>query len=449
MADGGLVQWQQEGGTAASHPATETSPMRVAPATGQGFNTLALDLNPVACLELRDILFEFDSSFVRPSAAEILGQLPALRDARRSLGRLPRMSVFGHADPVGTEVYNAYLSARRARAVYGVLTGSVDTWSYLYHHAYKGDDWRQRGVAVVMRDTTGLPDGRSSADLIAAYLAYLFPNPFTDADFLGNGAADGRASYQGCGKCNPRMVMSTDEEQHYAAPENHQDRDAQNQQNRRVVVFLYCAARRVNPPLWPCPTSQDDTAACQARFFSDGEQRRSPQDARRTYEKDGNTFACRFYDRMARVSPCEGRRPVLATVRVCFYTCSNLSEVEGYQLENGDGTYSEILSRSALTPVDDNFLELRFLRVLPAGSYSLYQTFGDDNRIPVFEDVPFQALYDSGMAVIDGPVEPFPKQPPDPEPTFDSADPLVPAGEAADSQLAAVRDPHLENVADA
>jgi hypothetical protein len=44
------------------------------------------------------------------------------------------------------------------------------------------------------------------------------------------------------------------------------------------------------------------------RLFSDGEQRRSRRlpDKPRKYEQTKDTFACRFYDRLTRTSPCEG-----------------------------------------------------------------------------------------------------------------------------------------------
>jgi hypothetical protein len=48
-------------------------------------------------------------------------------------------------------------------------------------------------------------------------------------------------------------------------------------------------------------------AGCKKRFFSDGEKRRSTrlQDKPRKFEETKDTFACRFYDRMTRDSPCE------------------------------------------------------------------------------------------------------------------------------------------------
>jgi hypothetical protein len=48
--------------------------MSVAPTTGDDSNTLKLDLIPVACIGMHDVLFEFDSSFVTPAAAKSRNQ---------------------------------------------------------------------------------------------------------------------------------------------------------------------------------------------------------------------------------------------------------------------------------------------------------------------------------------------------------------------------------------
>src|ERR1700736_1398068 len=118
MSDGGEVHHDSEHGTTATHPERETQPFLLAPTTGQDFNALGLDLIVVACLSLRDILFAFDSSFPMPSVAVMLKELPGLREKHKnSKGQLPPASVFGHADPVGGDLFNKPLSGRRARAI--------------------------------------------------------------------------------------------------------------------------------------------------------------------------------------------------------------------------------------------------------------------------------------------------------------------------------------------
>jgi hypothetical protein len=55
-------------------------------------------------------------------------------------------------------------------------------------------------------------------------------------------------------------------------------------------------------------------------FWPDGEQRRQPGDEQREYAKTGNTVACRWYDRFARPSPCEGVASAFKLVEIRFFT---------------------------------------------------------------------------------------------------------------------------------
>src|ERR1051325_745617 len=119
---GGTIHDASDLGTVASHAPRATQPFLVSPTHASDFNVLALDLIPVACLGLHDVLFEFDSSFVTPPIGHILDQLPDLRERHKNKNNeLPPVSVFGHADPVGSDDYNKKLSGRRARAVQGLL----------------------------------------------------------------------------------------------------------------------------------------------------------------------------------------------------------------------------------------------------------------------------------------------------------------------------------------
>ena len=60
-----------------------------------------------------DVLFDFDSSILRPDAA------PALERAAELLQSYPRapLAIHGHTDAKGTDAYNDALSQRRAQAV--------------------------------------------------------------------------------------------------------------------------------------------------------------------------------------------------------------------------------------------------------------------------------------------------------------------------------------------
>src|ERR1051326_2171934 len=65
-------------------PAGE-DPFLVAPTTGSLFNTLSIDLVPVACLQLHDVTFGFDSSFVTRAAAAHRNLRPRRSRRRRRL----------------------------------------------------------------------------------------------------------------------------------------------------------------------------------------------------------------------------------------------------------------------------------------------------------------------------------------------------------------------------
>lgn len=143
------------------------------------------------------------------------------------------------------------------------------------------------------------------------YLAYMdrLAGPALELsaeDFLGRGSdAGGKGDYQGCGEFNPVRLFSQAENEAYAAAKDKTERNLENAPNRRVVIYLFAPGSRVDPTLWPCPRANEGAAGCRARFWSDGAQRRANTDERREYSETGDTFACRFYDRLARESPCE------------------------------------------------------------------------------------------------------------------------------------------------
>ena len=126
--------------------------------------------------------------------------------------------------------------------------------------------------------------------------------------FLGHGEDPaGKADFQGCGEFNPMLIFSQAEEDAFSQAKDKSDRNTENAKNRRVMVLLFRKGTRVTPSKWPCPRAKEEAAGCRKRFWSDGEDRRSGHlaDERREFEKTQDTFACRFYDRLANLSPCE------------------------------------------------------------------------------------------------------------------------------------------------
>lgn len=360
-----------EGGMAAEYPKEDKADVRIGPTTTDEYNTLRTRINPVACLRVDDIQFDFDSSFVRP---QIKSQVKELKKKMREEHPGCPISIFGHADPVGNDDYNKQLSDRRVIAICGLLTRNTDLWEALYSHPHGNDDWKKKHALTTMAEEvakmkenqqqTSEPSAPDAAPLETA-TAQLQPvedlpsvaecgtdcdkrkvlfRAYMDAicgpdfivnkneEFLARGDdPDGKGDYQGCSEFNPVLLFSQAEEQEYARAKDKTERNKENVPNRRVIVLLFHKGSRVSPVKWPCPTAvrpkdteltrarkaHEGVAGCHKRFYNsppnEGNRRRSERlpDERREYSKSHDTFACRFYDRQiqeAEKSLCE--RPV-------------------------------------------------------------------------------------------------------------------------------------------
>jgi hypothetical protein len=332
-------------GTAGDHPDRDTQILRVAPATQNQTNTFRPAFFPVACWGVREILFSFDSSFVSPRIAGHMGELVRLRKRHPDAP----LSVFGHADPVGDDDYNKQLSGRRAQAIYALLTRQPDFWEDLYCHPFGGDDWGLRTIQVALNtldfplgnfdgklddDTTeavrkfqdsnglsrtGSPGPETRAVVFARYMEKLLGDELrlTPKDFLAKGIDKaGKGDFQGCGAFNPILLFSRQAQQRLNHPNKKEQRNHANAPNRRVVIFLFRPDSEVDPQKWPCPRVKEGVAGCERRFWSDGQTRRECQPKRREYMDTQDTFACRFYDRIAGTSPCES---VARVVRIRLF----------------------------------------------------------------------------------------------------------------------------------
>ena len=358
---------EEPGDSAARHPERQALAL-FSTSTSAAFdpnqvNVVQEEILPAACVRLDAVRFDFDSSFVVQEARRELRLLAKLRD---DVPDMP-VSIFAHADPVGDDDYNKKLSGRRAAASYGVLTRRTDIWEEIYANKpggkfvqpVAGDDW---GLRVIQRmldalgHNPGASDGKMSEatkaairrftespqgsgldptvdpshptrgkayreKLFRAYMDFICVDakgaPFElkpDADFVGAGAdASGKGDYQGCSEFNPLRVFAKKEDAEFKKPANKTKRDEENQKNRRVLIFLFRPGFHMSPKNWPCPRAKDGFAECRKRFHKadpNGDTRRSPQQERREYEDTRNTpkstVGCRFYDRLALESPCEG-----------------------------------------------------------------------------------------------------------------------------------------------
>lgn len=340
-----LIQSTSEGGVAANHPPQQTLPVLVGPSTADERNTIRAAIFLVACWRVDDIRFEFDSSFVKP---DISNEMTLMSKLVREHPSAP-LSVFGHADPVGNDDYNKQLSGRRAAAIYGMLTRNTEIWEDIYSQSGKftsplsSDNWGLKVIQTILQDlgySPGPIDGQMGSQTREAvrnfqrdheplsddgdpgpqtraqlFLAYMDkhcrdendqPFKLEITDFLVQGADPaGKGDYQGCSEFNPLLMFSQEENERFRQARDHTERNAANAPNRRVDVFLFRTGSKVSAERWPCPRAKEGIVGCQKRFWSDAERRRGFQAERREQERTKNTFACRFYDRIAGESPCE------------------------------------------------------------------------------------------------------------------------------------------------
>jgi outer membrane protein OmpA-like peptidoglycan-associated protein len=343
-----------ECGCAGIHERVPLAYAAVAPQTTSEFNQLRLPVEPIACWRMDDARFDVDSSFIVPAARK---EIALLRTIVHEHPGAP-LTIYGHADPVGDDEFNKQLSGRRARVVYGMLIRDTAVWEDLYSRPLPGDQWDHGQISDMLGalpagdgqpfarygdrpadsiarfqssnslHPSGHADAATRAALFGAYMDFLCNGDgpsdrlqLTKTDFLARGRdAKGKGDFQGCGKFNPALVFSQQEDQEFSQPANHQRRNSENAPNRRVTIFLFEPGAIVNPAKWPCPRAADSTPACRTRLFSDGEKRRRPAETRRVFETTHDTFACRFYHRLAIQSPCEGSGK-LATfrLRVCDF----------------------------------------------------------------------------------------------------------------------------------
>jgi outer membrane protein OmpA-like peptidoglycan-associated protein len=350
-----------DGGMAADHDAMTDQPALIAPSLADERNTVRVMPAPVACWRMDDLRFDFDSSVVLPGARAELRLLAQLvKNHPQSRG-----SIFGHADPVGTDSYNKTLSGRRAKSVYGLLVRNTDLWEELYTQPFGGDNWGTRSIQNMLselKDTTGVPyyngpidgvAGPATSDAIRRFqtdhpplaidgvagpetrkqifLLYMDALCTSDlgkfqmatTDFIAKGADPKRkGDLQGCSEFNPVRVFSSSEEAAFAAAPDKTERNQQNSINRRLVLFLFAPGFSIDAGNWPCPRVDEGDAGCRSQFWPDGDHRRAPRDVRREYKTTRDTFACLFYDMLCRRSPCEGI-VVLQTLRIHLFDAIN------------------------------------------------------------------------------------------------------------------------------
>jgi hypothetical protein len=415
------------GGLTADHPIPRGLPLYVAPTDANDVNTIRVPLAPIACWRLNDVVFAFDSSFIGPGFAGEFTKLATLVAANQGAPA----SLFAHADPVGSDDVNKTISDRRAIAVYAVLTRQPDQWEYLYSHPQDGDTWGTSAIQAMLAtivdgsgnpyyagDTDGVfgpqtkaavtsfqtdaglsPDGVAGPDtrkaLFGAYMDLLCVDGsgarflMKATDFLGGGAdPGGKMAMQGCSEFNPVFLLSSDEMAQYQQSGDKASRNKRNGPDRRVVLYLFRPGTQVDPADWPCPRVKESAAPCKGQFWPDGDQRRKPGDAERKYQDTHDTMACRFYDRFARRSPCEGGAPAFLEVDLGLDMPLLIDTLaETFLLVSDDGSYSQERMRAEAVQVSPRLGLVRFTRVKPGLTYSLYECYGGVIQQAIFTSV--------------------------------------------------------------
>lgn len=409
----GAVHGISDGGLAASHPPPDEPRARVAPTTSTQPNTIRAAIIPVACWRVEDLRFEFGSSAVRP---EIKAELVHLATLVKEHPRCP-LSVFGHADPIGSDDYNKALSGRRAMAIYGLLTRNADIWEGLYSQPLGDDTWGTKTLDLMLTETAPGGGGEQPARPTAQernscaadpqrrrrlFLDYMDalcgPNVrFTPQDFLAKGADPRRkGDVQGCGEFNPVLIFSQRKAADLDEAADKTARNAANAPNRRVMVMLFREGSRVDPERWPCPRAGEGGAKCLTRFWSDGETRRTRRlpDTDRSYKDGKDTFACRFYDRLLSSSPCERAGPARQVFRFGFSDrlCRERTHDVVLHVESADETHRRIFTIAEGTVVG-RLRMFTFADARPGLSYRGYLVCGDQ-RLLLFEDAKVDRITD-------------------------------------------------------
>ena len=277
------------------------------------YNVLREPLRPVACWSLGESVFSFGQTFAGRGTKKDFARFRELRAKHPDAV----IALFGHADTEGNEDYNHDLGALRARAVYGVLVRDPEIWCEMYQanpDALVHVKQRLRSKYTIPKNEVGV--GAATRDAIAQHIAELAgPLQMAPEEFLGE---HGQYSMQSCSAFNPLRRNSDELYAQLDVPQ----RIAFERPNRRVIAFFFPPQTHVDG-WWPCPRPGEGVAGCKPRFWSDAKARRSTTRPPRQFVPAGllgggpvppvlaaeDTFACRFYDRIAHRSACERTSP--------------------------------------------------------------------------------------------------------------------------------------------
>jgi hypothetical protein len=279
-----IIHAATDGGVVGKHPPVDPFQIFVGPTTTGEFNTARLRLIPIACFNVEDVRFKFDSSFPLPEVQAEIRAFTDLREQDPERIKGAPISIFGHADPtfqgnfeLGAAThhpgddYNKVLSGRRAIAIYALLTRDAALWNHLFTNNFGGDSWGEDSIRTILdaidspkagggqpgqsqgvsgqgqssssagNPSTGTADSARNAkvrdiahdtvqrqQLFLTYMKFLCGDLKLDRakDFLARGAGpDQKGDVQGCSRFNPRLLFSSEKEDQFKQADQDQDQD--------------------------------------------------------------------------------------------------------------------------------------------------------------------------------------------------------------------------------
>lgn len=250
----------------------------------------------LCCGGIPNITFQHADSFIRPNADKYLAKL------KEEVKKHPdaKLMIFGHTDKVGDETVNKLLSERRAKSAFALVTKKPDYWVTLYKYSQnnpENEDWGVTSVQTILNylnpkarlDLSNILDDRTIKEIeiisrpafedthfgkkipestlkkiFQAYFDKLMEgSSITESDFL-------ELKHAGCSEFNPILEIDQEEED-----------------NRRASFFLFDSKRLPKPP---CSNTDIEPCKKQCTQFNKN----------KTTYRNKKTFACTFYDSIAR-----------------------------------------------------------------------------------------------------------------------------------------------------
>jgi hypothetical protein len=232
------------------------------------------------CVELPDVTFNFNKSYIRPKYSSKLEQ--DIKDLKSGSPVGARLFVFGHTDAVGTITYNKKLSNRRAKSVVSLLSHDAAAWVDLHEKEKWGQAIVLETLTILDASKLKLPvnayvsrGGKINKSLLKRlYIDYMEQSIGSPLDLKKDFCAG--KSYTGCSEINPKIEASKKKDKIA--------RNIENEPNRRTIIFAFEENAK-----FPCRLNS--MAPCNLLKY-------------KPPAKGTGLFKCEFYDRIINLGEC-------------------------------------------------------------------------------------------------------------------------------------------------